>query len=398
MKKLILFCLLGLCFCINGKSQNATQVELKESGTLLDLLSVNEIERTERIVIKGNSLITNDFAVLKTMLVQYRLTEIDIENTSTNIITKKAFDGCSKLKKIKLPKFLVDIDYMAFAHCDNLEKIILPASVKKIDIGAFWYCSSLHSITLGRKIENIGGDCFHYSGLKEVHCKRTTPPNCEYGSFEGLHETCTLYVPKGCKKKYAFADGWLNFDNIQEENVEPAKNLQVNLQGGTFMWQLYPNYEGKGGFVVQWIYPKEDYFIEVENEETVVFHIAEENKYFSNWKIETILLNGNDITSNLTKDNLLYITIDKDSRLEVIMKDLNSTSNETIEKNSINISVSQNILHINNISPQEQINIYDTFGVLIYSKKGDSDHCEIPLPSQQIYFIQIGDKTFKIKN
>lgn len=397
MKKFLFFCLLGLFFCLNGNSQIVTHVELRESGTLLDLLSDSEIERTEKIIITGNSLNASDFSVLKAMLVKHQLTEVDIENTTTNFVTKNAFDGCLNLEKIKLPKYLINIDYMAFGNCRNLKSIILPSSLKEIESGAFWFCTALESITLGRKLVSIKGDCFRYSGLKEVHCKGTVPSDCKYGAFEGLHQTCILYVPEGYKKAYSFADGWLNFENIREEYVEPANSLQVDLQGGTFVWQLYPDYEGIGGAVVKSIYPKEKCFIEVEKGETVVFHIAEEYTYFFNWKVDSILLNGKDITSDLTENQLLYITINQNSKLEIIMKDLIATSNDSIEKSNVVIKVLSNGLYISNVSPNEQIKVYNLSGVLIHSKKVDNNNCEIQLPGEQIYFVQVGGEIFKIK-
>ncbi|RHO72672.1 leucine-rich repeat domain-containing protein [Parabacteroides sp. AF48-14] len=398
MMKKILLVLMGLCLCLNMKSQVTTYVEMKEMGTLLNLLTDQEIEQTEKIVIKGNSLMKEDFAVLKRMLVKYNLKRVDIENTATYVITEKAFDNCSSLKDIKLPKFLTTIGYMAFGNCDNLENIVFPSSLEKIDIGAFWFCSSLKSILLGRRLKSIGGDCFHHcTSLQEIHCQGEQPSVCAFSSFEGLHETCVLYVPEGCKRKYAFADGWLNFDNIREEHVESAYSLQVDLQGGTFAWQLYPDYEGVGGAVVQWIYPKEECFIEVEKSETVVFLIAEENTYFSNWRIEAILLNGEDITSQLTENMLLYLTINQDSKLEIKMKDLLATSNETIEERSIGICISSDGLCVSNVIPNELIRVYNLSGVLVCSKRAESDSCEIRLPKNQIYFLQVGTKVFKIK-
>lgn len=397
MMKKILLVLMGLCLCLNMKSQVTTYVEMKEMGTLLNLLTDQEIEQTEKIVIKGNSLMKEDFAVLKTMLVKHNLKWVDIENTATSIITERAFEGCSNLKEIKLPKYLIDTGWYAFYDCSNLTDIKLPFSVKQIS-NSFRGCSSLVSITLGRRVQSIDVQSFYLCGnLKEVHCMGTIPPDCKLESFEGLYETCVLYVPEGCKRKYAFADGWLNFDNIREEHVESAYSLQVDLQGGTFAWQLYPDYEGVGGAIVQWIYPKEECFIEVEKNETVVFHIAEENTYFSNWRIEAILLNGEDITSQLTENMLLYLTINQDSKLEIKMKDLLATSNETIEERSIGICISSDGLCVSNVIPNELIRVYNLSGVLVCSKRAESDSCEIRLPKNQIYFLQVGTKVFKIK-
>ena len=136
MKKILLL-LMGLCFCWNMKSQTTTYVEVKEGETLLNLLSDREIEQTEKIVISGNYLTEKDFAVLKTMLIQYNLKTIDLEKSYTPYIPQKAFEGCKNLKSIQLPQYLINIGYMAFEHCSGLKSIVFPNSLETINTGAF---------------------------------------------------------------------------------------------------------------------------------------------------------------------------------------------------------------------------------------------------------------------
>ena len=320
-----------------------TTLVLQESGTLLDLLSDEQVEQTEKIVISGNSLSSKDFAVLKTMIIQHKLTEVDIENTATAVITTQAFEGCSNLVSIKLPKFLISTGWYGFRGCTGLTDIDLPASVTSI-ANSFRGCSNLQSITLGRNVQSIDGQSFLYCfGLKEVHCKGSVPPACELGSFENSYEVCTLYVPEGYKKTYAFADGWLNFENIQEEYVEPPYKLQVELNGGTEAQQIYPTYGSAGGNVLKWIRPSEECVIEAEKDEEVVIEISEQTTSISDWKIESILLNNEDITAQLKEYNRLYLTIDQDSKLEINMKDLN----EPIDDKSVDVTleVAGTLLH-----------------------------------------------------
>lgn len=397
MKKVLLV-LMGLCLFLNINSQVTTYVKMEDTGTLLNLLSDREIEQTEKIVITGNSLAKNDFAVLKTMLIQYNLKVVDIENTATSIISERAFEGCTNLIEIKLPKYLIDTGLYAFYDCSNLVNLELPYSVKIIS-SSFRGCSSLTSITLGRHIESIGVQSFYLcENLKEIHCMGVIPPDCKRESFGELYDTCTLYVPEGSKRKYAFSDGWLNFVNIREEFVEPAYSLQVVLKGGTFAWQLYPDYEGEGGTVVQFIHPEEECFIEVEKNETVVFHIAEEKTFFAHWQIDSIILNGRNITSQLTENKLLYLEINQNSKLEIVMKDHIATSNETIKESlDVKVTTFSDGLLISNIKPDQHISIYNSYGTLVYSKKAVSNICNIRLSANQIYFVQIGTKVLKVR-
>ena len=50
-------------------------------------------------------------------------------------IGEAAFEGCSNLKKIVIPKSVTSISYRAFKGCSNLKKIVIPKSVTHIEIG-----------------------------------------------------------------------------------------------------------------------------------------------------------------------------------------------------------------------------------------------------------------------
>ena len=298
-----------------------TEIVLKESGTLLDLLTDAQIEQTEKIIITGDGLLPTDFSVLKTMLIKHNLKEIDIENTTTSSISERAFEGCQNLTSIKLPKFLMSTGWLGFTGCSGLTEISLPVSVVTIP-HSFRGCSSLTSITIGRNVQSIDGQSFLYCyNLQEVHCKGTVPPACQLGSFESSYSTCTLYVPEGYKKTYAFADGWLNFENIQEEYVEPPYQLQVEMNGGVEASRVYPLYYAQGGYIVTKIIPAQECIIEAEKDETIVIEIPNQNSTQNNWKIESIYLNDEDYTSQLDPFNRLYLKIDHDSKLVINMMD-----------------------------------------------------------------------------
>ena len=305
-----------------------TTLVLQESGTLLDLLTDEQIEQSQKIVISGNSLSSKDFAVLKTMIIQHRLTDVDIEETTTTAITERAFEGCANLLSIKLPKYLISTGWYSFEGCSGLTGIQLPNPVTDI-ANSFRGCSSLTSIILGRNVKNIDSQSFmNCHSLMEVHCRGSVPPACELSSFSNLYSQCTLYVPEGYKRTYAFADGWLNFENIQEEYVEPPYKLQVKLNGGTEAWRVCPSYEGAGGNILAWIHPSEECEIEVDNGEEVVIEILEQTTSINDWKIESIILNDEDITSQLKAYNRVFLTISQDSKLEINMKDLNVPTEE----------------------------------------------------------------------
>lgn len=394
---LVLIC---LYICLSMKSQVVTTIEMKEKGTLINLLTNREIEKTEKIVILGNALTTNDFSVLKKMLVMHELQEIDLTNTYTASIPEYAFEKCQNLKKIKLPRYLLQIGRLAFRDCSNLSNIEFPTSLQTIDVGAFWGCSSFTSIKLNRQLQKIQSQAFLYcENLKEIHCIGTKPPLCYHDSFGGLHEKCILYVPIESKKTYTYSDGWLYFENMIEEKVEAPCLLDVNLYNGRFVLQLYPSYEGEGGAVAQWIYPGIDSILEFEKGETILFQIEPQTDYFTNKYIEKILLDGIDITSQLTGSysNMLYITVNKDSQLDIYVKEKTSTSNEIKINGNMKVFTTSDYIVVNNVKIGERIDIYDLSGILIYTEITNDNNCNIKIPNNQIYIIRIGNKTFKIK-
>jgi len=57
------------------------------------------------------------------------------------------------------------------------------------------------------------------TNIKEIRCESITPPDAIENTFENIYETATLYVPMGCRAKYAVAPVWKNFSNIEESDA-----------------------------------------------------------------------------------------------------------------------------------------------------------------------------------
>ena len=86
-----------------------------------------------------------------------QLTKVTLPRTVTTI-GAGAFQSCSNLTSINLEDTKVKtIENNAFTDCTSLETVTLPNTVTKIANSAFWGCTSLTSINLGdTKIETIG--------------------------------------------------------------------------------------------------------------------------------------------------------------------------------------------------------------------------------------------------
>ncbi|QFQ12339.1 hypothetical protein C7Y71_004535 [Pseudoprevotella muciniphila] len=89
-------------------------------------------------------------------------------------------------------------------------------------------CTSLKSITIPNSVTSIGDYVFFgCSKLKNIYIARKTSPKIkiDYGyeegnyiySFAGVPKSCTLHVPKGCKKAYKNKEPWRNFSKIIDD-------------------------------------------------------------------------------------------------------------------------------------------------------------------------------------
>ena len=68
---------------------------------------------------------------------------------------KDPFNRCKKLKKVKLPATLTDINY-AFCECENLEEVVFPDNLKKLGNVNFCDCPKLKSVKLPAFLERVG--------------------------------------------------------------------------------------------------------------------------------------------------------------------------------------------------------------------------------------------------
>ena len=87
------------------------------------------------------------------------LTSIDIPNSVTSI-GEGAFWGCENLTNIKIPDGVTSILEDAFANCTSLTSIDIPNSVTSIGSRAFSDCYSLTSIDIPNSVTSIGNNAF----------------------------------------------------------------------------------------------------------------------------------------------------------------------------------------------------------------------------------------------
>ena len=176
------------------------------------------------------------------------LTSITIPNSVTSI-GKYTFSGCSGLTSVNIPNSVTSIEASAFLSCSGLTCItveagnavynsrnncnaiiktasneliigckntVIPNSVTSIGGCAFYYCSGLTSITIPNSVTSIVNSAFNFcSGLTSVTINVTDPIAIDSDCFPN-RANAMLYVPIGSKAAYEAADGWKEFDKIEE--------------------------------------------------------------------------------------------------------------------------------------------------------------------------------------
>ncbi len=87
--------------------------------------------------------------------------------TSTS---KGTFEDCAKLKTVKLPDTVKEIEARAFKNCSALQSVNMPKAISVIQSEAFEGCASLEKLDFtGTSLVSLGGDLFvGCNSLKEV--------------------------------------------------------------------------------------------------------------------------------------------------------------------------------------------------------------------------------------
>ena len=132
-------------------------------------------------------------------------------------IGMQAFNQCSDLTKVSIPKSVTSIDIMAFSYCSGLTEVVIPESVTSIGNWAFFHCTGLVNLSLPGSVTSIKTSAFDgCTGLQTITCEATTPPALNSSVFNGVNTgSCKLIVPKESIDAYKAANQWKDFTNIE---------------------------------------------------------------------------------------------------------------------------------------------------------------------------------------
>lgn len=177
----------------------------------------------------GSKFVAIDANTFYIDYIKYSINQGHLEVTGFD---KIGFAGNAKFYSIVTYKGtaydVLAIGKAAFDHCDNLKSVVIPNGIKLISESAFEDCHNLISVSISESVETINTRALHgCKTLRDVHCKRQTPPTVlgsstnggtiEYLTNSEVYLNATLYVPQGTLSAYKDKNGWKEFGNIIEE-------------------------------------------------------------------------------------------------------------------------------------------------------------------------------------
>lgn len=231
---------------ITQRPSVAKVVTVSQPGTLMDLLSNEEIQTVSNLTISG-TIDARDFKIMRDSIPG--LSSIDITNAtivsytgilgtkgnqnitypsdeipkyaffnrdelynidlplSTKVVGSEAFANCANLNKITIPNGVKYIDSLAYASCLNAKgTLLIPSSVDSIAYSAFIVCSSLDSIHFEEGISIIGTQAFLQSSIKGVLSLPSSLKIVRNNAFQQCYNVTSIVFNNGLEilGDYAF--------------------------------------------------------------------------------------------------------------------------------------------------------------------------------------------------
>lgn len=246
-----------------------------------------------------------------------------ISGASVEVLRSGAFMDCSALESFAFPKLRI-IEDDAFASCTSLRDAVLPTGVVGIfgdqNEGAFYGCTSLESITIPSTTVKIGKRNHHIleedvsnifvgcTSLKTISIANPSPIQLEESNFDMMtYLSATLKVPVGAKEAYSQAAGWKNFSTIEEDASLKGDiftvfyderdsyyygSLEIDFEDALDAFEYVDEYVDKLG----------KYRFATKGS-TITINV----KPNKGNKLESLVINGEDVTANVESDVYSFV-------------------------------------------------------------------------------------------
>ena len=135
-------------------------------------------------------------------------------------IGARALKDCARLKQLKMPTGITTIGEEAFSGCRQLEDLELPAGLLAVEAGTFNGCAAFTTIDLPISVTAIKSEAFaNCTWLQQFKMSTYQPASIILGEnvFAGSSiGSATLITVQGTRDYYSQADQWNAFGNIKE--------------------------------------------------------------------------------------------------------------------------------------------------------------------------------------
>lgn len=130
-------------------------------------------------------------------------------------IADSAFEGCTLLTKIVIPKFITNIGVYAFSGCTSLSEIIIEKTTSDFAEKYGWLFIWGKYVFSGCPISTIV--CYNDEYIVTFHENAFSWESDSNRDF--IYDSATVYIPKGTKSNYE-QSCWYLFRNIVEMDSE----------------------------------------------------------------------------------------------------------------------------------------------------------------------------------
>lgn len=376
-------------------------------------------------------------------------------------IGSSAFQGCSSLETILLDSQITYIEPEAFYN-SGLKQIELPEMLTTLGGAVFYGCWQLESLTLPLRIDRLIGFIDGASGIKRLVLKQRVPQDINQWDFVELYDKVTLVVPAGSRELYAQHEAWGQFSQIVEAEPEKYTfyaDISVKGQGRLFwndrvcadgehfamtegdtvslrqepvndndsvIWLNFRNMNNGNvplhrdstySFVVAGdiglhasfrTLTEDPELVEVVIRQAELGNVAlavekGRNLEFTvnpdeGWAVNSITLNGEDITERLSDTQILSTGPLEGDALISIAFEKNSTDAIAglAAEDRLRVRGHAGVLYIDHAEPGD-ISVYGLDGKLLRRVPVTGPTMSLQLPPDSVYIISNGKKTVKIR-
>ena len=185
--------------------------------------------------------------------------------TSLSRINSNAFANCYSLSEIDFAEGieenslgeigLTSIGYGAFQGCSRLKDLKMPTTLQRIESYAFNGCSNLNEVHVPSMLESIGDYAFTGCGLSSVYAYTAVPIPINQNTFD--YSGVDLFAPSNSFYTYFLNTQWSQFLDVKEfeaiyskwytpRNTDYYLSVTKPMIGVDIKGYVYPG----GGFVV----------------------------------------------------------------------------------------------------------------------------------------------------